>query len=132
MNYKIIELTKENYNLYHPFNIIAFSHAIPGAMGESCSIIIVTEDGSVYHLNYKYDKWTKEDVLEICPIIKGGMFGYLKDISADWEIVYLGAGNFLFVNITIWEQFILQAEKYKYPHVLYRNWLTIIMNILLL
>ena len=48
----IIEITESNYREYQSLNIVAFSFAYEGAMGEMGAIYIICHDGQIYHANY--------------------------------------------------------------------------------
>ncbi len=48
----IIEITEANYRDYLSLDIVAFSFAYEGAMGEMGAIYIISRDGKIYHANY--------------------------------------------------------------------------------
>ena len=48
----IIEITGSNYWEYQSLDIVAFSFAYEGAMGEMGAIYIIDRDGKIYHANY--------------------------------------------------------------------------------
>jgi hypothetical protein len=45
----IIEISNSNYQDYLSVDIVAFSFAYAGAMGESGGIIIIDRAGQIYH-----------------------------------------------------------------------------------
>ena len=94
-----IEISKSNYQDYCSLDIVAFSYAAPGAMGEGGSIYIITDNGSVYHTNIVYGDMTLEDAFLVCPPLRECRIGYFDaDPATDWSSFYMGAGNFLFVT----------------------------------
>ena len=51
----VIKLTKDNYNDYDLFDIVAISIASGGAMGDPGAIEIVTSKGEVFYANPLYE-----------------------------------------------------------------------------
>ena len=49
---KIIEISESNYRDYMSLDIVAFSFAYEGAMGEMGAIYMIDRDGQIYHANY--------------------------------------------------------------------------------
>lgn len=48
----IIEISESNYQDYFSLDIVAFSFAYEGAMGEMGGIYIIDRGGQIYHANY--------------------------------------------------------------------------------
>ena len=49
-----MEIDNNNYLSYTHLNIVAFSFAHGGAMGDPGGIIIIDAEGQTYHANYAY------------------------------------------------------------------------------
>ena len=49
---KIIEISESNYRDYMSLDIVVFSFAYEGAMGEMGTIYMIDRDGQIYHANY--------------------------------------------------------------------------------
>ena len=130
----MIEMTKSNYKNYDFHDIVAFSCASPGAMGDRGTVVIVTTEGSVYHTNPYFGDMTEEETFQICPLLKEchfGMFGG-GDIPEGWHSFYLGGGNHLVVNDVIVLQFleITEKEVNQKGGYLYNKWLEIVFEII--
>jgi len=130
----MIEITKSNYKNYDFHDIVAFSCASPGAMGDRGTVVIVTTEGSVYHTNPYLGDMTEEETFQICPLLKEchfGMFGG-GDIPEGWHSFYLGGGNHLVVNDVIVPQFleITEKEVNQKGGYLYNKWLEIVLEII--
>ena len=48
----VIEITESNYQDFTTLDIVAFSFAYEGAMGEMGGIYIIDRGGQIYHANY--------------------------------------------------------------------------------
>ena len=68
----IIEITESNYREYQSLNIVAFSFAYEGAMGEMGAIYIICHDGQIYHANYCQgdDPLDPSHINDIIPVLK--------------------------------------------------------------
>lgn len=130
----ITQITTSNYKNYGSLDIVAFSCASPGAMGDGGAIIVVTTDGSVYYANPYRSDISEEEALEICPPLKEchfGMFGG-GDIPKGWQTIYLGCGNHLVISDSIAVQFheIVERESIQEDFFLYRKWMDIVFEII--
>ena len=78
----IIEITESNYRDYLSLDIVAFSFAYEGAMGEMGAIYIISRDGKIYHANYCQgdDPIDTNHINDIIPVF--------KDISWRMSIVF--------------------------------------------
>ena len=67
-----IEIDELNYQDYQHLDIVAFSFARGGAMGDPGGIIIVDSDGQVYHANYCYGRHTikSEHIKAVIPVFE--------------------------------------------------------------
>ena len=104
----IIEITESNYREYQSLNIVAFSFAYEGAMGEMGAIYIICHDGQIYHANYCQgdDPLDPSHINDIIPVLKDiswRMFDCLSN-NPDWKPVDLFAGNNLLVANEIYEE----------------------------
>lgn len=116
-------LTNQTFRKYLPLDIIAYSHASPGAMGEPGNIILVTKDGTVYYLNYYWEAWTMDELYELCPALSKVMFEMYDKPSASegWVYFDLGMGNDLCINKSALEWFSEHMSKIsKHPWQVWR------------
>lgn len=133
---KIIDINEFNYQDYQGLDIVAFSFAFSGAMGEGGGIYIVERNGQIYHANYCYDdnSINPDHIKVVIPVIEDidlGVFGN-KSNNNRWDSVYLGYGNHLCYVNELSEEFrkIAMQEKYKYPGNLFQDWPGIILGLL--
>ncbi|MBR2031949.1 MAG: hypothetical protein IKA04_07025 [Alistipes sp.] len=125
MEKKTITLTKDNYNQYLPLEPEAFSFAELGAMGCPGEILII-DKGSIYSF-YVYD-FEDEIINTIIPVL----FESIRNDppSLEWHKFYLGMGNHLWVNDSIYDKFNSRAIEYKGQlGNLYQNWINIVLEI---
>ncbi len=96
------KITKENYQAYTAINVVAFSYAFAGAMGEGGALYILSASKEMHHINTIKSGLTKEQIWEICPPLKHcefGIFGKGK-IPEGWSMYYLGMGNHFVIKDT--------------------------------
>ena len=67
-----IEIDELNYQDYQHLDIVAYSFARGGAMGDPGGIKIVDSDGQVYHANYCYGRHTikSEHIKAVIPVFE--------------------------------------------------------------
>lgn len=65
-----IEIYSSNYNSFLGLDIIAFSYAEPGAMGERGAVYIAISDGRLLHMNFVKGNININEIQAICPILK--------------------------------------------------------------
>ena len=123
----MIELKHSNYKKYLPLNIIAFSYAHSGAQGEPGGVKIIDNDGKIYHFNYIDNKLKENEIYEIFPFIKNIE---LCKIIEGWQELNMGAGNRLYVNESIYQEFKEKTKDLKSPVSLYQRWTKIILDII--
>ena len=123
----MIELTHFNFQQYLPLNIIAFSYAYSGAQGEPGGVNIIDDNRRIFHFNYTEDKLKKNEIYEICPLIKDIE---LNKIIEEWCEINMGAGNILFVNKSISEEVKEKTKDIKGPGALFCRWKNIILDII--
>ena len=130
----IKKLTRDNYKECTGLDIVAFSSAAPGAMGDAGAIEVVTTKGEVYYANPFYEDIEMEQVFEVCPPLSECRFGVFGGgvIPEGWQTIYLGFGNNLVLHESISEEFRKEAEKSKIKEVgdLYNKWLDIVKRML--
>ena len=97
-----IILTNDNYSNYINQDVIAFSFASGGAMGDPCSFNIVNSNGDVFYANYR-DGIESKHIEEVCPPLKTLQVGVFQCVNSDegWIPIYLGFGNQLQIRKTI-------------------------------
>ena len=130
----IKKLTRDNYKECTGLDIVAFSSAAPGAMGDAGAIEVVTTKGEVYYANPFYEDIEMEQVFEVCPPLSECRFGVFGGgvIPEGWQTIYLGFGNNLVLHESISEEFRKEAEKSKIKEVgdLYNKWMDIVKRML--
>ena len=130
----IKKLTKDSYKECTGLDIVAFSSAAPGAMGDAGAIEVVTTKGEVYYANPFYEDIEMEQVFEVCPPLSECRFGVFGGgvIPEGWQTIYLGFGNNLVLHESISEEFRKEAEKSKIKEVgdLYNKWMDIVKRML--
>lgn len=130
---RIIEITESNYKDYRSIDIVAFSFAQPGAMGEPGGIEIIDEQGRFYHTNYCWEGISYEHLCEVVPALKGCKFEVLGHQAPEgWEAVYLGMGNHLTIKAEYYNQF---KEETQNRHIekasqLYQQWFEVVLKLL--
>ena len=126
-----IELNLSNYNQYIPINIIAYSFASGGAQGEPGGVIIINNEGQLFHFNYvDGDIKQPEDVYLVCPPIKEKLTGIVQN-QGEWNEINMGMGNCLIVNISIYEKVKAKIKELGISNgALYQKWTKIILEII--
>ena len=128
------KLTRENYKECTGLDIIAFSSAAPGAMGDAGAVEVVTSKGEVYYANPFYEDIEMEQVFQVCPPLSECRFGVFGGgvIPEGWQTIYLGFGNHLVLHESISEDFRKEAEQSEIKEVgdLYNKWIDIIKRLL--
>ena len=128
------KLTRDNYKECTGLDIIAFSSAAPGAMGDAGAVEVVTSKGEVYYANPFYEDIEMEQVFQVCPPLSECRFGVFGGgvIPEGWQTIYLGFGNHLVLHESISEDFRKEAEQSEIKEVgdLYNKWIDIIKRTL--
>ena len=128
-----IEITESNYKGYCAIDIVAFSFAQPGAMGEPGGVEIIDAQGWFYHTNYCYNGVSYDQLTEIVPVLKDCKIGIVgQQVPEGWNAFYLGFGNHLFIKAEYYNQF---EEEVRNRHIeegseLYQQWYGIVMKML--
>ena len=132
----IFEITESNYQDYLSLDIVAFSYAYPGAMGEFGAIYIIDRDGRIYHANYcdGDDRINIDHIKDIIPIFEGidwGLIGCEPNNDA-WVSVDLGLGNNLLMLKEISDGFNkkIEAANIQGPGELFQPWPGIVLGLL--
>ena len=126
-----IELNLSNYNQYIPLNIIAFSFASGGAQGEPGGVIIINDEGQIFHFNYvEGDIKQPKDVYLVCPPIKEKLTGIVQS-QGEWNEINMGMGNSLIVNISIYEKVKAKIKELGISNgALYQRWMEIVLEMI--
>ncbi len=132
-----VELSKENYKDYLPLDIVAFSFAFPGAMGDKGGVVIITTSGQLFYFNYVCEEFTDVEMDAILPILSQcelPIFGETELVPDGWRHISLGAGNNLLMQNQYVEPFFKMHEEYaqtvdEIDGSLYRSWLKIMMKV---
>ena len=132
----IIEINESNYQSYQNLDIVAFSFAYEGAMGEPGGIYIIDKAGQIYHANYYYgdDRIARDHIKDIIPVFTELKFGIMgcETRNENWVYVNLEYGNSLFMIKDIYDGFMKKAEEanYQYSYQLYRPWKGMVLSLL--
>ena len=133
----MIEITGTNYKEYCNIDIVAFSFAQGGAMGEGGGIRIVDSKGQKYHTNYCRDNTIYEHLYEIIPVLKDCEIGMFHHTAPDdWTPKYMGFGNYLTIKTVYKEKFDEECKQRNFESEydtngdLYNQWIEIILKIL--
>ena len=125
-----IELKLSNYNDYLPINIIAFSYATSGAMGERGGVNIISKEGQLFHFNYVDGDIKENEMYIICPPLKERIENN-NIYKENWEDINLKMGNNLILHKSIYDKF---QEKIKNVNTssgrLFLLWKKIVFEIL--
>ena len=128
---KVINIDEKNYGDYKNLNIVAFSLAYGGAMGNPGEILVITKEALIYSMNYAYGDMTIEMCNEVCPLLRDCQFGFfeVEGTPVGWKGVPLGAGNFLVLAEPIYNQLKHKLLEMP-PHFRYGEWIDMTLNLL--
>jgi len=121
-----IELCKANINKTLFEDVMFFSLAESGAMGEPGAIWMFAKTGIVYHFNYVFGDVKISKVEKLFPVLaecKFGMFGIGSSIPKGWNYVNLGMGNHLIVNDEMYPAFREIVPEDTEPSIAYMKWM---------
>lgn len=133
---KIIEISESNYQDYTNLDIVAFSYAEAGAMGEHGAIYIIDRDGQIYHANYCVTEnyIDPSHVKDIIPVLENLSFALMSSETqkANWVIEDLGFGNTLYMIREISDDFnkLVKEGDYQGFGVLFQHWPGIVLGLL--
>ena len=120
---EIIQINQDNYKKYIGLDILGFSIAGGGAMGEPGGVIICTKDLRWFHTNVcwtiEYDK-----LIKVIPPLRKCEFGPFGKalVPEGWFYTYLGMGNHLVLRDTLKQEFLKKTEGADSPGVIYQKW----------
>ena len=133
-----IRLNNKNYKSYLPLDIVAFSWAFGGAMGDAGGVIIVCRNGESYYFNWASGDVSENMIYEILPVITKcelPIVGETDIVPEGWHHISLGAGNNLIIKEEYveplrlaWKKFCKTIEQGRYI-ILYNVWQQLIMDI---
>ena len=132
----IIEISNSNYQDYLSLDIVAYSFAYEGAMGEPGAINIIDRDGKVYCANYCFgDNLLDSDhIKEIIPMFEGIEWGLIgcEPNNDDWVSEDLGFGNNLLMLKKISDGFKKKVETANIQHSgeLFQQWPGFVLGLL--
>ncbi len=133
---ELIVITESNYQDYLSLDIVAFSFAYPGAMGDPGAIIIIDRNGQIYYANYCNDNnyIKREHIKDIIPIFGGIKWWPIgcDSNNDEWVNVDLGMGNNLLMLKEISDDFHQQAKaaNIKSQPELYHKWYVLVLSML--
>ena len=132
----IIEITGSNYWEYQSLDIVAFSFAYEGAMGEMGGIYIIDREGQIYHANYFLgdDCIDREHIKDVIPVfvdLEHGLMGSESN-NPNWSSEYLGFGNTLLISNEIRDGFKKKVEEAKFQRTgeLFQQWPGFVLNLI--
>jgi hypothetical protein len=132
----IIEITESNYRDYLSLDIMAFSFAYEGAMGEMGAIYIIDRDGKIYHADYcqgndPIDPSHIKDIIPVFKDISWRMFDCLSS-NPNWKTVDLFAGNNLLMVDEIYDDFMkkVQDANFEIPSRIFQYWPGFVLGLL--
>ncbi|MDY3274372.1 MAG: macro domain-containing protein [Agathobacter sp.] len=114
-------------------DIMFFSLAEGGAMGEPGGVFFFDKKGQTYHFNYLFGDADMGKVEKLFPILgdcEFGMFGLDSKVPDGWNYVNLGMGNHLIVNDVVYPKFAENLGDEDEPSVVYGKWVEIADSIL--
>lgn len=114
-------------------DIMFFSLAEGGAMGEPGGVFFFDKKGQTYHFNYVFGDADMGKVEKLFPILgdcEFGMFGLDSKVPDGWNYVNLGMGNHLIVNDVVYPKFAENLGDEDEPSVVYGKWVEIADSIL--
>lgn len=122
------DMTKELFE-----DVMFFSLARGGAMGEPGAVYFYNKGGNLYYFNYVRSCINMNLVGELFPalaLFRFGMVGIGSNVPEGWNYVNLGMGNHLIVNDAVYEEFIDCIGDEYVPSQVYRIWMEIAEKIL--
>jgi MoaA/NifB/PqqE/SkfB family radical SAM enzyme len=127
-------ITNSNYEAYKNLDLVAFSYAFEGAMGDGGGICMIDVDGKVYYANYYYGNLQRDHIKDIIPVIEEIDFHLLGSESKNesWKHVNLGFGNNLFLKKDIFDDFEKRVKEadFQMAGELYQHWPGIVMAVI--
>ena len=133
---EIIEISESNYQDYTNLDIVAFSYAEDGAMGEKGAIYIIDRDGHIYHANYCVtDNYIDPiHVKDVIPVFEnlGSALLDSETQKANWVLEDLEFGNTLYMVREISDDFNKAVKEGDYHGfgVLFQHWPGIVLGLL--
>lgn len=130
---EVIDLCNADLNKSVFKNIMFFSFAEGGAMGEPGAILFYVKSGEFYHLNYVYGDVDIKKVEELFPVFaecRFGMFGLNSQVPDGWNYVDLGMGNHLIVNDEVYDSFVKMIGEDIEPPTVFRRWVEVADSLL--
>ena len=132
----IIEITESNHQGYLSLDVVAFSFAYEGAMGEMGAIYIISRDGQIYHANYcqgdePIDTDHIGDIIPVFKDISWRMFDCLSN-NPKWRTVDLFAGNNLVLINEIYDDFLkkIQEANFEISSSIFQYWPGFVLGLL--
>ena len=132
----IIEISNSNYQDYLSLDIVAFSFAYEGAMGEPGGINIIDRAGQIYHANYCFgdNLLDSKHIKEIIPMFEGIGWGLIgcEPNHDEWVAEDLGFGNHLLMLKDISDGFQQKVEAANIQHSgeLFQKWSGFVLGLL--
>ena len=128
-----IELSNKDLNVKTFSNVVFFSLAEGGAMGEPGGVLFFDTSGQSYHFNYVFGDVEIGKVEKLFPVLSNcefGLFGLDSQVPTGWHYVNLGMGNHLIVSDQVYPEFSRLLGSESEPSEIYGSWAEIADSIL--
>lgn len=132
----IISITDSNYQDYLSLDIVAFSFAYEGAMGEPGGIYIIDRDGQIYHANYFMgdDCLDRDHIKDVIPVfvdLEHGLMGSESN-NPNWNSEYLGFGNTLLISKDLHDGFKKKVDEANLQRAgeLFQQWPGFVLDLI--
>ena len=122
------DLTKATFK-----DVMFFSLAEGGAMGNPGRVLFYVKSGELYSFNFVYGDVEINKVEKLFPTLaecRFGLFGMNSSVPQGWNYVDLGMGNHLIVNDEVYNLFKERVGSDKRPSEIYGCWLEVANGIL--
>lgn len=132
----IRDINESNYQAYTKLEIVAFSFAYEGAMGDPGSIYIIDKAGQIYRAYYcwKDNCIAREHIKDIIPIFEDLQFQMfcIETDNENWQSVDLGFLNTLLITKDISDRFHQKVKEANFQRIgqLYQHWPGFILGLL--
>lgn len=121
-----IELCNKDIKKKTFSDVVFFSIAESGAMGDPGSVLFFDKTGQPYHFNYVFGDVDINKVEKMFPVLaecEFGTFGQDYKVPEDWNYIYLGMGNHLIIHCSVYKKFAINLIDIEDPSEIYAKWI---------
>lgn len=126
----IIEISDKNIKDIKCDDVMFFTYAESGAMGEGGAINLLNKEKKIYHTNYVYGDFNIKKLFKVFPPLENlkCFIHSVSGLDSNWKYIDMGFGNYLFIRKDIFKKF---EKKLKeeipedtdfIPGFIYNNW----------